>query len=134
MDPAGGVERFHGVERLVDEKAPLVGIKRAGPDQLAERPAFEQFKNLIGAVVWIGSRGEEPDPAVVEDGRLAGCGVGAGSKGQSHGDLVFRGGIARAKDAGFAAGTDGGEQQVTSIDKRAFHEGTPARGGNQANG
>src|ERR1700734_1204944 len=50
MNPTGGMERFHGVERLVDEKAPLVGIKRAGPDQPAERPAFKQLKNLVGAV------------------------------------------------------------------------------------
>jgi hypothetical protein len=40
---------------------------------------------------------------------------------QPHGDFIFGGGVARAKDAGLAAGTDGGEQQVTSIDKRVFH-------------
>src|ERR1019366_8585082 len=116
-----GVERLHRVKRLVDEKAPLVGIERAGPDQLAERSAFEQFKNLVGAVWRIESRGEEPDPAVVEGRRLAGRGGGAGSKSQSHGGLVSRGGIARAKDAGFAAGTDGGQQQVASVDERVFH-------------
>ncbi len=62
MGQADVVKRFHGVERLVDEGAPVLRLKRAGRNQLAEGLALEQFENLVGAVLGIGSGRQELDP------------------------------------------------------------------------
>ena len=54
--------------------------------------------------------------------RLLPRGGSAGTEGQAQGEFVSRGGVARAKDAGFASGTKVGEQLVAAVDKRVFHK------------
>ena len=89
MDPAGGVKRFHRVERLVDEKTPLRRDRagrtgstgRASGLRAVQKPGRRRIADRIPQAR---SRTQPSWKA----GGWPGAALGAGLKGQSHGDFA----------------------------------------------
>jgi hypothetical protein len=115
------MERFHRGQRLVHERAPRLAWKRRRSDDLPKRAPLEQLEHLIRAVLRIDAGIDETHPALVRNPRRCGHDRFHITQRQSHRNFAAALLIARAKNAGLAAGAERREQNVAVGDARRDH-------------